>query len=79
VVVTVLGNDIATLTSIDGLGWSCVGDGPMFRATEVSGSDRVHAAAAAFDGTRLSIIIEALQQDAQGGIFSNLWLARSLP
>lgn len=79
VVLAVLGNDIAALTSVSGLNWSCVGDGPMFQASEIEGSDRVHAMAAAFDGTRLSIIIEALQYDAQGGVLSNLWLANSLP
>jgi hypothetical protein len=79
VVLTVLGDDIAVLTSASGTNWTCVGDGPLFAATEVPGSDRVHTVAAAFDGTRLSVIIEALQSDAQGGVFSNLWLARSTP
>lgn len=79
VVLTVLGNDIATLTSIDALNWTCVGDGPMFRATEVAGSDRVHSMAAAFDGTRLSVLIEAIQYDEQGSIYTNLWMADSTP
>jgi hypothetical protein len=79
VVLTVLGNDIATLTSVSGESWTCVGDGPMFEAHEVPGSDRVHTMAAAFDGERLSVLIEALQYDADGGVFTNLWLAESVP
>lgn len=77
--VAVIGNDIAALTSVDGLNWTCVGDGPMFRAQEVPGSNRVHTVAAAFDGTRLSVIVEALFDDAQVGVYSNLWLANSTP
>jgi hypothetical protein len=79
VVVAVLGNDIAALTSVTGTDWTCIGDGPMFRAEEVSGSNRVHTVAAAFDGERLSVIVEALFYDAQGGVYSNLWLANSTP
>jgi hypothetical protein len=79
VVVTVLGNDIAVLTSASGTNWTCVGDGPMFAAEEIAGSDRVHTVAAAFDGTRLSVIIEALHYDAQGTVYTNLWLASSTP
>jgi hypothetical protein len=79
VVLTVMGNDIAVLTSVSGENWSCVGDGPMFTADEITGSDRVHTVAAAFDGERLSVIVEALQYDAAGRVYTNLWLAESLP
>jgi hypothetical protein len=79
VVLAVLGEDIVALTSVSGQSWSCVGDGPMFEAEEVPGSDRVHTLSAAFDGERLSLLIEALQYDADGDVFTDLWLAESLP
>jgi hypothetical protein len=76
----VLGNDIAALTSADGLTWECPANGPLFRATEIEGSDRVHTMAAAMDDAgKISVIIEALQYDAQGEVYSNLWLAEVVP
>ena len=76
---TVLGDDIAALTSRDGLDWSCVSGAPIFEATEIDGSDRVHTLAAASDGERISVIIEALQYNAAGSVYTNLWLANLVP
>jgi hypothetical protein len=76
---TVLADDIAALTSPDGLEWSCVTGAPIFRANEIEGSDRVHTMAAASDGAHISLIIEALQYDAEGSVYTNLWLANLEP
>ena len=73
-VLALLGDDIVALRSTDGLAWDCVGDGPIFEATEIEGSQRVHTLAAARDGERIYVMIEALFEEA-GTVFSNLWLA----
>jgi hypothetical protein len=36
-------------------------------------------AAAMDDAGKISVIIEALQYDAQGEVYSNLWLAEVVP
>ncbi len=72
-VLALLGDDIVALQSGDGLMWDCVGDGPIFRAAEVDGSTRVHTLAAARDGERIYVVIEALFEEET--VFSNLWLA----
>jgi hypothetical protein len=71
---TLLESDVAALTSPDGEHWTCAGDGPIFAATEISGSDRIHTLAAAQDGDDIKLLMEVLLTDAGGEVFSNLWL-----
>lgn len=72
--VTLLESDVAVLRSVDGEHWTCADDGPVFAATEIEGSDRVHTMAAAQDGDDIKVLLEALLTDASGDVFSNLWL-----
>jgi hypothetical protein len=75
-VVTVMGNDIYALRSQHGVTWECAVDGgPLFRATEVEGSDRVHTMAAAAAGSGINVMVEALFTPPEGEVYSNLWLA----
>ncbi len=75
VLLVVIGSDIAALRSDDAVEWTCVRDGPVFLASEISGSDRVHTIAAAGTGDGINVIIEALLTGDDGTVFSNLWLA----
>jgi hypothetical protein len=74
-VLTLLGNDIAALRSTDGLTWECIGDGPVFEAPEIAGSERVHTIAAAQDDSGIHVLIEALFTPEGESVYSNLWLA----
>jgi hypothetical protein len=69
-----LGPDIVALRSVDGEQWTCVGDGPIFAATEIEGSDRVHTLAAAQTGDEINVLIEALMTREGGEVVSELWL-----
>jgi hypothetical protein len=69
-----MGPDIVALRSTDGEQWTCAADGPIFAATEIEGSDRVHTLAAAQSGDQINVLIEALMTREGGEVGSELWL-----